>query len=146
MVAEGQPAQAGIGNDVAFDQRNFHPNLVTTCRSLFVDGYFSKAIEDGCKLIDKTVQDKSGIRNSGDPLMDVAFSPKNPVLCLNERKNQSDEDEQKGFMFLFKGTMAGIRNPKAHEFIVLKDRIRALEYLSFLSLLLRRLDGCTVRK
>jgi Protein of unknown function (Hypoth_ymh) len=34
----------------------------------------------------------------GTSLMEFVFSPKNPVLKLNAMADQSDVDEQKGFM------------------------------------------------
>jgi hypothetical protein len=43
-------------------------------------------------------------------------------------------------MHIYAGVMQGIRNPKGHELVIQKDRVRALEYLSLISLLLRRLD------
>lgn len=72
--------------------------------------------------------------------MQHIFTPNNPVIQLNKLRDQSDLDEQEGFMHIFAGVMQGIRNPKGHEIISLKDPIRALEYLSLISLLFRRLD------
>jgi uncharacterized protein (TIGR02391 family) len=77
-------------------------------------------------------------------MLDV-FSVNDPKLKLNPFVTQSDKDEQEGFMHIFAGVMHGIRNPKGHDIINLKDPIRALEYLSLLSLLFRRLDEVKIK-
>jgi len=53
--------------------------------------------------------------------------------------DQSDRDEQKGFMMLFSGAVAGLRNPRAHKFVN-DDPERALEFIAFVSLLAKILD------
>jgi uncharacterized protein (TIGR02391 family) len=68
-----------------------------------------------------------------------AFSPNNPTLKFNDLSNQSDRDEQKGFMMLFSGAVSGLRNPRAHGFIQ-DDPERALEFIAFVSLLAKLLD------
>ncbi|HAG97728.1 MAG TPA: hypothetical protein DCL75_02420 [Ktedonobacter sp.] len=46
-------------------------------------------------------------------------------------------------MYLFKG-IVGIRNKKAHANVILNDQMRATEYLSLASLLMRLLDQFSV--
>jgi uncharacterized protein (TIGR02391 family) len=83
---------------------------------------------------------RSGAPLDGTPLMQKVFSPKNPILCFNELKDQTDQDEQQGFTMMFTGAVAGLRNPRAHRFI--KDDLeRALEFIAFVSLLAKLLDG-----
>ena len=60
----------------------------------------------------------------------------------NDLQTQSDKDEQKGFMMLFSGAVAGLRNPRAHTFMQ-DDPERALEFIAFVSLLAKLLDGAT---
>jgi len=72
--------------------------------------------------------------------MQQVFSPGKPVLKFNHLQTQSDKDEQKGFMMLFSGAVAGLRNPRAHTFIQ-DDPERALEFIAFVSLLAKLLDG-----
>jgi uncharacterized protein (TIGR02391 family) len=68
-----------------------------------------------------------------------AFSPNSPVLKFNALANQSDKDEQKGFMQMFAGAVSGLRNPRAHGFLK-DDPERALEFIAFVSLLAKLLD------
>jgi len=45
-------------------------------------------------------------------------------------------------MMLFSGAVAGLRNPRAHTFMQ-DDPERALEFIAFVSLLAKLLDGAT---
>ena len=83
------------------------------------------------------VDDKDGI-----PLIETVFSPKNPILKFNNLADQSDIDEQKGFMMMFGGAVAGLRNPRAHK-IIKDDPEMALEFIAFVSLLAKLVDKST---
>jgi uncharacterized protein (TIGR02391 family) len=72
--------------------------------------------------------------------MTTVFSPKNPVLRFNALADKNDEDEQRGFMMMFAGAVAGLRNPRAHK-LIKDDPERALEFIAFVSLLAKLLDG-----
>jgi uncharacterized protein (TIGR02391 family) len=71
--------------------------------------------------------------------MERTFSPSSPILKFNSLQDQSDKDEQKGFMQMFSGAVSGLRNPRAHK-IIRDDPERALEFIAFISLLAKLLD------
>jgi len=123
-----------------FNSRKLHPQVKKVSKGLFIDKYYSQAIFETCKQLNKKVQQVASLSTDGRPLMENAFSARNPKIQLNQLTTQSDKDEQEGYMYLFVGTMVGIRNPKGHEIINLKDPYKALEYLGFLSMLFRRID------
>lgn len=127
-------------NAKLFSERKLHASVCFASKRLFSDGYYSQAIFETCKLLNKRVQELSGLNLDGKKLMLDAFSVNNPKLKFNHLKTESDKDEQEGFMHIFAGVMHGIRNPKAHDIVNLKDSLRALEYLSILSLLFKKLD------
>lgn len=76
----------------------------------------------------------------GSQLMEYVFNPKTPLLKFNSLADQSDADEQRGFMMLFSGAVAGLRNPRAHK-IIKDDPEKALEFIAFISLLAKLADG-----
>jgi uncharacterized protein (TIGR02391 family) len=76
----------------------------------------------------------------GSKLMERVFNPSNPVLRFNDLADDSDRDEQRGYMMLFSGAVAGLRNPRAHK-LTQDDAERALEFIAFVSLLAKLLDG-----
>ena len=123
-----------------FNERKFHNSIVFASRALFQDTHYSQAIFEACKLLNKRVQELSKSALDGKKLMLDVFSVNQPKLKFNDNVTQSDKDEQEGFMHIFAGVMHGIRNPKGHEIMNLKDPIRTLEYLSLISLLFRKLD------
>jgi uncharacterized protein (TIGR02391 family) len=126
-----------------FDGLKIHPKVKKVSESLFKGGHYSQAIFEAFKLINLEVKRKSKITNKdGTNLMYRVFDENNPILKLNPLKSLSDKDEQYGFKFIFAGSMLGIRNPKAHEIVKLKDPYKALEYLSLASLLLKIIDAC----
>jgi uncharacterized protein (TIGR02391 family) len=127
-------------NEKAFDERKFHKSVVFVSKGLFVDGHYSQSIFEACKLLNKRVQEKSNLSEDGKALMLKAFSPNRPLIKLSNASSRSETDEQEGFMHIFAGVVQGIRNPKGHDLIIQKDKIRTLEYLSLVSILFRRLD------
>lgn len=118
-----------------------HPVVRKVCKDLFEDGHYSQAIFEAYKAVVNEVKKISGVRNlDGKPLMERVFSVNNPIIKFNKLQSQTDRDEQVGLILLFSGAALGIRNPKAHDNIIQKDSLRTLEYLSFASLLLKKLD------
>jgi len=139
-----------------FDKMQFHLKVVEASKSCFVSGNYREAILNAfIKLIDY-VKEITGLDLDGDDLMNRVFSfnydkerrriTKYPLIRINELKNISDRDEQQGFMFLCKGAVAGIRNPKAHTLIPQTNPLHTLEYLALASLLIRRVEESKVVK
>jgi len=123
-----------------FDSLKLHSEVVKVSRKLFIDGHYAQAILEAFKRLNNYVKAKAKINDDGKSLMLKAFSRNSPVLKLNALSNQTDFDEQEGYMHIFAGTMLGIRNPKAHDNIVQKDPYKTLEFLSLASLLFKKVD------
>jgi uncharacterized protein (TIGR02391 family) len=144
-VAQSQPAMPSVAAPVTvplhpFDGRNIHSDLPTKVRELFDDGHYPQATELAFKHLDKEMQRHSGLTESGFKLMMVAFDGATPKVKLNALVTVSEKDEQEGFRFVFAGGMKGIRNPRAHDPGIVDDPDICLDHLSFVSLLLRRLE------
>lgn len=123
-----------------FDEWNIHPEIATVSLKLFDDGHYAQATFEAFKYVDKEVSAIAGLQDSGYSMMMNAFSETNPKIKLTNLANTSEVDEQKGFRFLFGGTVWAIRNPRGHE-VNLKDTIdMCLDHLSVASFLLRRLE------
>lgn len=125
----------------AYEGLELHPEIDRACGELYRNGHHANAIEDAVKILNVLVRMRSGVDDrDGSNLMEFVFNPKNPVLRFNDLKDQSDIDEQKGYMMLFSGAVAGLRNPRAHK--IYKDEPeRALEFIAFISLLAKLLDS-----
>lgn len=122
-----------------------HPSVVKSSKKLFQDGYFSQAIFEALKMLEQEIKLKSKIRNKvGIKLVNAAFNEKHPIIDIVSGLEQEKIDEREGFRFLYMGAFLGIKNPKSHSNPKLKDSSIALEYLAFISLLMKRLDKSTI--
>jgi uncharacterized protein (TIGR02391 family) len=124
----------------AYEGLDLHPEIARAANQLYRDGHYANAIEDAVKALNALVRLRSGAELDGNKLMEAVFSPTEPVLRFNDLKDQSDRDEQKGFMMMFSGAVAGLRNPRAHR-LIKDDPERALEFIAYVSLLAKLLDG-----
>lgn len=135
-VSEGDTASQSIR---AYEGMDLHDEIARAASQLFRDGHYANAVEASVKALNGLVRLRSGLEFDGTTLMERAFSPSNPVLKFNGLSDQSDKDEQKGYMQMFSGAVSGLRNPRAHGFIHDKPE-RALEFIAFVSLLAKLLD------
>jgi len=124
----------------AYEGLELHPVIERAVGNLYRDGHYANAVEDATKALNALVRMNSGIDDKdGAALMEMVFSSKNPVLKFNTLSDSSDIDEQKGFMMMFSGAVAGLRNPRAHK-IIKDDPEMALEFIAYISLLAKLAD------
>ena len=100
-------------------------------------------LQSGLKEVNKRVKDyvntNSGQEHDGASLMNHAFSVNNPIIKLDDIQTTTGQNIQKGYMQIFAGSMTGIRNPKAHDNILITES-RAIHFLFLASLLMYKLD------
>jgi uncharacterized protein (TIGR02391 family) len=123
-----------------FDEKNIHPRLPSIVRDLFDDGHYAQATFEAYKFLDKEVQKHSASTENGFKLMMQAFAAESALIRLNSLSSTSEKDEQKGFQFLFAGSVLAIRNPRGHEHSVVDSPDKCLDHLILASMLLRRLE------
>ena len=123
-----------------------HPKIVKASEKLFKDGHYSSAIFEATKILEKEIKLKSKIKDEiGVKLVNMAFNEKQPVIEIIKGQEQEQIDEREGFRFLYMGVFQGIKNPKSHSIQNLIESDKAIEYLAFISLLMKRLDEATVQ-
>jgi uncharacterized protein (TIGR02391 family) len=123
-----------------FDERNIHSRFPDVVRQLFDNGHYAQATFEAYKFVDKEVQRFSGCSDSGFKLMMKAFVEHDPPIKLSLMSSATEKDEQKGFQFIFAGSVLAIRNPRGHEHSVIDSPDKCLDHLALSSLLLRRLE------
>jgi len=138
QFTEARSEPAGGGHP--FDIRNIHPRLPKIVRDLFDDGHYAQATFEAFKFLDKEIQRLSGSGESGFKLMMNALNDSSPPIKLTPMLSVSEKDEQKGYQFLFAGSVLAIRNPRGHEYGVVDSPDMCLDHLGFASQLLRRLE------
>jgi uncharacterized protein (TIGR02391 family) len=82
---------------------------------------FEAAFKEVNSFVKCFVIRRTGEEMGGAALMNKAFSPRNPLVVLDDLSTVSGRDIQLGNMHLYAGSMKGIRNPKAHGNIVIDD-------------------------
>jgi uncharacterized protein (TIGR02391 family) len=128
-----------------------HPVIAEHVADYLATGNTGVAVLEAFKAVNNFVKKKCGHPCEGNreldgkDLMGKAFRPEAGFLCLNQAKNQTDKDEQEGFMHLFMGAIQGIRNPRSHEKARNMPLKEATEYLCFASLLLRQAERAKIR-
>jgi uncharacterized protein (TIGR02391 family) len=128
--------------------RGVHPRILGACGSeIRDDNYFHTVLEAAKSLADE-IRQRSGLTEDGVPLIDRAFEKGKaayPVLAFNKLQTETDWSEQRGLANLLRGVFGAMRNPTAHEpkvTWVLHEQ-DALDMLSLMSFLHRKLEGCT---
>jgi uncharacterized protein (TIGR02391 family) len=124
-----------------FEARNIHPALPIIVQKLFDNGHYAQATFEAFKFVDREVARLAARSESGYKLMMAVFSETSPLLKLNPCGTASEKDEQKGFQFLFAGSIMAIRNPRGHEYAMHDSPDECLDHLALASLLLRRLQA-----
>lgn len=124
----------------AYEGLELHQAIERASGQLFRNGHYANAVEDAVKALNALVRLNSGVDDKdGSSLMEVVFSPNAPTLKFNNLSDASDRDEQRGFMMMFSGAVAGLRNPRAHK-LIKDDAEMALEFIAFVSLLAKLAD------
>lgn len=72
--------------------------------------------------------------------MQEVFREAGPTIQLTPLSNSSEVDEQKGYQWIFTGSVWAIRNPRGHEHDIDETVDQCLDHLSFISMLMRRLE------
>jgi len=120
-----------------------HPKIVEVSKSRFETNHYADSVEAALKEVNKIVKSivkqKIGKEFDGANLMNRAFSLNNPIIILDDLSTHTGKDIQIGYMQIFSGAMTGIRNPKAHENIII-DKQRAIHFLFLSSLLMFKID------
>jgi uncharacterized protein (TIGR02391 family) len=141
QLEDGIPPAIAMG----IDQYTFHNTIEAVSGQLLRDGHYKQAALEAYIRVIEEVKARSGSSDlDGDSLMNHSFGcdGRTPLIKFNSLQTDSEKDEQKGLMFLFKGVV-GLRNAKAHSNTLFDSPQRAHEYLALASLLMRLLEIAT---
>ena len=123
-----------------FDRRNLAAQLSGKTKELFDNGHYSESVFEALKLFDQRIARISGITDTGRGLMMAAFSKNKPKIQLNSLMSETQTNEQEGYMFITAGMMSAIRNPRGHEAEYYDDVDSCLDYLTLVSLCIRKIE------
>lgn len=122
---------------------NLHPLINSVAKGRFNDGHYADAVEAAFKEINtrvkKIYRDRTSIEKDGAKLMQAAFSIQNPIIRLGDTSTETGVNIQQGYMEMFVGAMIGIRNPQAHNNLLISKE-EAIRKLHFASMLMYKID------
>lgn len=139
IVKGHQPAQPSIDSHWPL----LHPTVVALGKPRMDAGHYADAVESCLKELNTSVklkhQQATGQELDGVDLMRKAFKLDAPSIVLAPLVDETGKNIQRGYLDLFAGAMAGVRNPKAHGNIQITKE-RAIHFLFLASLLFFKLD------
>lgn len=135
----------------ALKDRKSHPDIIKFCKEELISDNYFHAVLEAVKSVAEKIRNKTSLEEDGSELVEKAFSFKKegvmkiPHLAINTLASKSEQSEQTGFMNLLKGLFGMFRNCLAHEpkIIWKLGEQDALDILSLISLMHRRLDNAT---
>lgn len=126
-----------------FAGRAMHSEVYKYCNTELLQENYFHAVFEASKGLAERIRSLSGVSGDGASLVDKVFSIEKPYLVFNTLQTETEKSEHKGFAALIKGCFGAVRNPLAHEPKILWDgEDDAVDYLTLISLLHRRLDNC----
>ena len=123
--------------------KRIHPSIVEASRKLFENQHYAESVE--AAFLELSVRVKNILKShgivdlDGTAAMQRAFSVNNPIIQVADTSTRTGKDIQQGVMELFCGSIRYIRNPKAHEKIVM-DENEAISKLHLASMLMYEID------
>jgi uncharacterized protein (TIGR02391 family) len=115
-----------------------HPTVIELGKPRYESGHYADAVEASFKELNhrvkQIVRQAGGEELDGVPLMRKAFKPSGPIIVFDDLDTETGRSIQQGYMEIFSGAMAGIRNPKAHGNVKISAE-RAVHHLMLCSLL-----------
>ena len=124
-----------------------HESIINSSKDLFNNGHYAESVE--AAFLEITVRVKNIIKTQtgedldGTAAMQKAFSLNNPIIQVADVSSRTGKDIQQGVMELLTGSIRYIRNPKAHEKIVV-EKYDAVRKLHLASLLMNEIDKADV--
>lgn len=88
------------------------------CATLFANGHFAQGVLEAVKVMRDVLQEASGVDLDGEKLAGRAFNPKEPLIVVGDLATETGRNRQRGVMLIAQGIFAGVRNPLAHQRIV----------------------------
>jgi uncharacterized protein (TIGR02391 family) len=122
-----------------------HPLIKRHCYKHYCDGNFREAVFNSIVAVFDYIRHRTKFNSDGAALIDAVLAPSNPHLILSDLNSESGQNDQKGFMQIYKGAFQGIRNPKAHSLTHDLTEEKAAQYLIFASLLARRIEDAKLQ-
>ncbi|WP_418498616.1 TIGR02391 family protein [Flagellimonas sp.] len=126
--------------------RHLDDNIKSVSKSDYERGDYIRAAQEGVKLYEKKVKEKSYLDKIGVDLMGKSFGPDTEPLKVSNNITDTDKNIESGQKHMSMGLMAGFRNPSMHEpkdhiYPAIYNDADCLDLLSMMSYLFKKLEN-----
>ena len=131
-------------------RRGVHSDVLIFCKAELVEQNYFHAVLEACKSVADKLRTLSGLSGDSSGLVDAACGLRSggPRVAFNALATKWDESEHQGICMLLKGVFSAFRNPTAHapKISWATSQADALDMLTLVSMLHRRLDAAVIRR
>ncbi|KOC88842.1 TIGR02391 family protein [Winslowiella iniecta] len=131
--------------------RYLNDKIKDRIKVFYTNKQYGMAADQGTKIYCEVIREITGLSLDGTELVNLVFSPKEPVIKLCDTSNKTGMSIQSGQRSLSQGVIESFRNPAAHMPLdkLVPERYSELDCLNVLSLisyLFERMDGAEIIK
>jgi uncharacterized protein (TIGR02391 family) len=95
-----------------------HPRVRQASSLLFAQGHLAQGVLEAIKVMRDILRERSQLDLDGEKLVSAALGPNNPRIAVADLETETGKSRQRGVMMVALGIFAGVRNPVAHDQIV----------------------------
>lgn len=123
------------------ERRKVEPEVLEFCRAELLAKNYFHAVLEATKSVAVAIRQKASLEADGAALTQEAFGGSDPILRINDLRDDTARSEQRGFTNLLVGFFGTFRNPTAHapkiEYPI--NEQDALDLLTLASMIYRRI-------
>ena len=125
------------------ETRLVHAEIYKYCDAELLQENYFHAVFEAVKSIADRLRAMTGLYADGNPLAETVFSTQNPLIKINQLKDDSERSEHLGLLNLIKGVFGLIRNPTAHrpKITFPISEAEALDIMVVISMIHKKLDN-----
>lgn len=128
--------------DQALYHRAIHHEVRKYCIADYLRQDYYDTVFEAAKGLAERIREISGLTMDGNKLFQTAFSTRDPYICINSLRTDSELSEHRGLRSLLESVFLLIRNPAAHTPKInwKSDLTYALDVLTLISFAHKYLD------
>lgn len=117
-----------------------HPRVRQASSLLFAQGHLAQGVLEAIKVMRDILRERSQLDLDGEKLVSAALGPNNPRIVVADLETKTGKSRQRGVMMVALGIFAGVRNPVAHDQIVVPPA-EARQVMAMIGFVLEALEA-----
>lgn len=104
---------------VALGLEEVPAKIAEACGTLFAHGHFGAGVLEATKVMRDLLKEASDLELDGFKLAGKALNPDEPRIVVGDLATETGRSRQRGVMLIAQGVFCAVRNPLAHQRIVM---------------------------